>query len=348
MPTGQDFDSLIRAEPDNLDHFRAYADWLQSVGDPRGELMSLQVVGVGEESDYRKRKLDQAGRDWLADPGRARALLGPARNDKLFTAQWRCGFFETISNRLQHKVSEGRAVCAAIPELLRHPSSRFLRRLVLRPSDALPARAIMRAIHGHVPVHLQSVAVLTGTLEAADAEALCAAAPEITSLEYAATHVSFGRVTLEKLRELSLVVAPLTAAHVADLRRARWPRLEALSVGHFTADGLAALREALQPSKFDCLEELSLGSIYLPGWANRGAVIVPSEIAEFPIIARLRRLTLTGPFASAQVHDLIQMRDRLSHLERFSISLSSTQVPERASLMQAFGERMVIHSLPYD
>jgi uncharacterized protein (TIGR02996 family) len=118
VTTSAELEAIIEANPDDVDAYHVYSDWLQSQGDPRGEWIALQAAAHRDPDD---KKLEQrAGRyfDKHAD-----ALLGSLhekhREDLALT--WRHGFVRDA--RLGASSDE---VFALLRELLAHPSSRFL------------------------------------------------------------------------------------------------------------------------------------------------------------------------------------------------------------------------------
>ncbi|HEY1813965.1 MAG TPA: TIGR02996 domain-containing protein [Kofleriaceae bacterium] len=118
-----ELEARLLEHPDDREAYMVYADHLQSLGDPRGELIALQANG---------RPADQ----FIAE--HADALLGPlaehqkthdGRADEAFT--WQLGFIR--SARLSFDSNEGDEVSLdeILELLLTDPSAKFLRELIV-------------------------------------------------------------------------------------------------------------------------------------------------------------------------------------------------------------------------
>jgi uncharacterized protein (TIGR02996 family) len=124
------FEQAILDEPDDRGHYAAYADWLQEQGDPRGELVQVQLAleDEGRPADERialrmreKELLDKHEREWLGEM--APFLLDPAWADSspLGSHRWARGFVAALSATYLTRAF-AQAIAAA-------PEARFLREL---------------------------------------------------------------------------------------------------------------------------------------------------------------------------------------------------------------------------
>ena len=100
-----------------------YGDFLQSMGDPRGELIAIDLAGRTNERAARKRELVV---EWLGED--------------LATIVWHVGAVEHAFVHLGRRAPEMGTF--ALAELLAHPAGRYLRELTIedappRISDAL-------------------------------------------------------------------------------------------------------------------------------------------------------------------------------------------------------------------
>jgi uncharacterized protein (TIGR02996 family) len=120
-------EKAILADPYDRDAYMVYADWLQSEGDPRGELIALQLAN--KEAAAKK----------LIDKHEDALLGGLAEHKKTHDGRdldafaWKFGFIHAA--RLSHdsygeEDFEGK-VADILEELLHHPSGRFLTELTL-------------------------------------------------------------------------------------------------------------------------------------------------------------------------------------------------------------------------
>jgi uncharacterized protein (TIGR02996 family) len=128
-PLQQSLEQALVENPDDLAAHSAYADYLAELGDPRGELIQVQLAleGPGRPAEQRqqlqKREaelLKQYGRQWLGDL--SRFLVGKwSGPDKPYHYQFARGWLDTLRVLPFHE-----AILAA---LARAPEARLLRRL---------------------------------------------------------------------------------------------------------------------------------------------------------------------------------------------------------------------------
>jgi uncharacterized protein (TIGR02996 family) len=337
VPSNAEFLDLIRSRPDDLSLRRVHADWLQSAGDPRGELISLQAAARDAVNDYQKRKFTKEAKALL--DRHADSLLGPAQQSELFTVEWFCGYFDVLANRFQRRVANGRKVAAQFAKLLDHPSGVLLKKLQLRPSDALNSEELVEAIRGHVPETLHELAILTGEVSAKAAEDLYAAAPKIREFSCWASHVAFGRIRLPNLRSFShhpTMGEAATEQHLKSFRDAEWPLLGAMSFNTFVATD-AALQAFFTPKQLPTLRRLSVGS-------HRDARL--SSVLRWPIIGQLKELEIRGARIPHDVDELLRYQSTLGHLTRLTVELPDGWPEHGNRLTEAFGARVRVTVRP--
>jgi hypothetical protein len=252
--------------------------------------------------------------------------------------EWRYGFFDWVSNRYQKRVIDGRAVCSYLPELLDHPSSRFLRRMQLRPSDALPPDRLVEAIADHLPRSLASISIDSGRMTATAAEALYRAAPWITMLQFA--EGSYGRFRLPALRTLHLNTQ-VSVENLRDLKEGQWPELTRLHLFLVSPRALPELKHVLVPSAFPRLRELSFGSVM------GGDCPPPQEICALPILDQLHALEIKSYVSNRTIHELINVRERLQHLQ-LCVAFGVLRKDDERALKGAYGEKLTILAPAFD
>jgi uncharacterized protein (TIGR02996 family) len=106
-------EAAIEAAPDDAQAYAVYGDWLSQRGDPRGELIALQLL---PSLDRKQRERVKA---LLYEPT-IRCLPGPL-------AHWRWGFVHTATLLRPTAVTDQ----VDLRALLRHPSMRFVRAFTL-------------------------------------------------------------------------------------------------------------------------------------------------------------------------------------------------------------------------
>lgn len=238
----EEFQRSIAADPDNLDNYRVYADWLVEQGDPRGDFIRVQLAlevesQSSEERDKLKQReqelLDAHQREWLGD------LAAYFIDDKEASnrPEWRAsdpykfefarGFLDTVSAE-EWSLEFGHAVSHA-------PESRSIRRLQINETPWLEEPVVIDGVnyeaeegHGAVTLasgdQLQNLRVLVyGDVGGEDEE-------------YANCHAGGARIDqfvakLPRLEEL------FVGAHGVDtdaLFELKLPMLRVLKVNHTT------------------------------------------------------------------------------------------------------------------
>ena len=103
----------LARDPDDLDAYLVYADWLQQRGDSRGELIAIQHAQLGVEpgSDAAARLGEREAACFAAH---AQELLGPLANEPYagrVELEWRCGFIDRVAFDLnRHQDLDGAAL----------------------------------------------------------------------------------------------------------------------------------------------------------------------------------------------------------------------------------------------
>src|SRR5262249_31891500 len=140
--TNPDLEKAIFANADDVEARLVYADWLQSAGDPRGELI---VVQHGLSSDPTKKDLKKREAEILEK--HAASLLGPLRKfattadgeaEAAFT--WSLGFIKTARFAWDYYANDDQEVdlAEATAALIAHPSGRFVESITLGINRADP------------------------------------------------------------------------------------------------------------------------------------------------------------------------------------------------------------------
>src|ERR1700753_3175730 len=126
--TNDDLEAIIHADPLDPAGWLIYGDWLQSEGDPRGELVAVQAR---LSRDPGNPELMAAQRAIFAKHvPRLLAGLDPyLAPEPLFRLSWEFGFLWTANVRADGHTTE--QFCAGLTALLRHPSARFLHALTI-------------------------------------------------------------------------------------------------------------------------------------------------------------------------------------------------------------------------
>src|SRR5262245_35419517 len=139
MPSLRDaLEAALVEDPDDLATHRAYADYLQEQGDPRGEFIQVQLaLEDPERIAEERRQLQTRERELLAEHGRkwlgilADELLGPEdesweESDRQYEIRFVRGWLDRIA-----PTSTGKRFTNLGKLLAEAPESRLLRELIL-------------------------------------------------------------------------------------------------------------------------------------------------------------------------------------------------------------------------
>ena len=238
MPDVRDLalEAAIIADTENAGAYEVYADWLLERGDPRGELISVQLARetapMDEALAARERELlAKHAREWLQDLDGNACLGLPIR------ATWRRGFVDAASIHAYYQSQEAATTYRAFAAL---PVAVAVRELEIgaeishhgsRPGDA----SVLEALRDHPPRALRSL-----TFTAFDHDVswthvgeIAVAGDAISSIESLTIYtgnIKLGPVQLPHLRSLSLVTGGLRSHVLADIAAQTWPHLASLAV----------------------------------------------------------------------------------------------------------------------
>ncbi len=270
-------EAIIAAAPDDKDNYLVYADWLQSQGDVRGELIALQAAG----KDAAAKKLIAGNREHfygkLAD---ALDILERFPYHPLGdNTAWRWGYLEKLWISNKHDRSsgdeDGKApvdVGDALGWLLDHPSTRFLRELsvgIVEYEDNGYA-GIAKIIGKRSLPTLRKLIIGDFYYEetelnwsnAGDVSPIYKAVPNLESLTVRSGTMKLGKLELPKLRELHIISGGLDKSSFKAILEAKWPHVErvTLQLGEELKFKLADLQPIFDGRLFPKVKHLGLGN----------------------------------------------------------------------------------------
>ncbi|MGN6108662.1 MAG: TIGR02996 domain-containing protein, partial [Kofleriaceae bacterium] len=251
-----ELERAILADPYDASAYAVYADWLQEQGDPRGELIALQLSGQHEAARALLTRHADALLGDLAD----HAELHDGSRRHAFT--WEAGFIRSV--QLSHHTSVSalpdglRGVLAAV---LAHPSGRFLAEISIgiagETFDSSLQDLIDLLVERAPPtlrkLHLGDFAYGSDTemswYSVGDLGALWSAVPRLTTLIVQGGDFRLGAIDLPALASATFRTGGLSRDSAHALARAHWPQLERLEIwygdpeygGDATADDVAPL-----------------------------------------------------------------------------------------------------------
>ncbi|MDB4959382.1 MAG: hypothetical protein JWO36_6951, partial [Myxococcales bacterium] len=317
----------IRNDPYDPEAYLVYADWLQAQGDPRGELIALEVAA---EKD---RTLTAAANEFF--DRHADRFLGPlAEHQSAFT--WRFGFIHRVrltSNR------------AKVYELVRaHPSGRFLAELFVRPAGLgdRDLEAIVELLVGDAPPSLRRLQL--GADRDRDHEAnwfhsgtaierLWAPLRRLRHLVIDGGQYKLGTIDLPEVEYAAFRTGGLVAANARSIAAAHLPRVRHLDVAgdhNNSTETLIARAGRVTMSRDDgvfsdlapLFERTDLPSLTVLGITN--SVFTDTICRALPssrIVQQLEALDLSwGSMTDAGARALVENRDAFRRLEILDVS----------------------------
>jgi len=354
-----ELERAIHDNPDDLDAWAVYGDWLQEQGDPRGELVSLEVLAArGQDNDAsakRREQLFATHRDAWVGPVLAKALT--VDNDEAtIEAEWKFGFLHSV-RMASHWDAEGPTVPEMLRAMLKVESAKFLHKLAFGVTDLegdtdfdevmLPLSKV-----GKLP-SLRHLTV--GDYDYEDQEItwvvvgnvgrLWPVLPNLEYLKVRGSAVELGTVEHPKLQQLVIETAGLTKDAARSLSAAKLPALTSLE---------AWIGEDYRSEEHGEHSEIEDFRPLLAGEATPALTHLGLKNADFeddiavalctaPIVKQLRTLDLSmGTMAEVGARALVENAAHFKHLDRIDLDENAIDDPEVQALTAAFGERVNI------
>lgn len=316
-----ELESQLLASPEDRGLFAVYADWLAERGDPRGELIAVQLGledDPGSESLRRREVelLEANGYEWLGE------FAWSKHHD--FGAKWRRGFVHTIRLGAAEEHGWERGETAGFWEwkvLTTIPKSMFLTVIEVGPKHVSTIDDAFHGIAEHgVPPSVKTLVLRTHRdfENVTDLPRAYRQLDGIQELVIECRQIELDDIDLPKLRSLEIVTRGLTRDNLASMRRAHWPRLERLilCIGESGIDGcdieLDDVRWIFDGTNLEHVTELGL--------AGRDAHAVAKAMVGSRILPCLRTLDLSrGTIGEGGDVFFRQNAAAFAHLERLSL-----------------------------
>jgi uncharacterized protein (TIGR02996 family) len=336
-PDGDDrnleLEAAIAAEPDARGGYEVYADWLAQRGDPRGELIAVQLAREARPSDPRlagreAELLTEHGGTWL------RGLDQHAWPGPPIEVEWERGFIASARIPTGYSSDDSAFTYRAFAEL---PCAALVREIVLgvacssgghgNPDDDI---SILEALRDQPLPTLRSIELAIfdhqiswthlGDVSIARLDEL----PRLETLAITAGRMTLGAIDLPQLRQLSLVSGGQRAHVLHSIAAARWPSLEELTV-YFGTDqygGSCTLADVAPILAGHNLPNITSLGLCNSTFADELVV----ELVAAPILPRLKRLDLSaGTLGADGARTLLAHADKLEHLA--AIALGDNYIP---------------------
>lgn len=354
-----DLEQAIHADPNDLDAWAVYGDWLQEQGDPRGELIGLEVAKArGQKlpgSGARREAILQENHDAWVGPVLAKTLADDeAKDEGILEVEWKFGFLSRVRITTTYDW-EGHSTVEHLKALLKLESAKFLGELVIGLTDLegdtqfdtviLPLSkvgklpALRRLTIGDFGQDEQEITWTT----VGKIGRLWPVLPNLEYLRVRGGGIELGAVDHEKLKELVLETAGLPRSSVKSLAGVKMPSLERLEVWigneerseeHGEHSQIEDWAPLLSGEGFPALKDLGLMNC-----DYQDAIAVAMCTA--PIVKQLERLDMSmGTMGEIGARALLEHKAHFAHLHMLDVHDNSIAEAEEAQLREAFGERV--------
>ena len=270
-----ELEQAINANPDDKETWAVYADWLQGHGDPRGELMALQIAGkdkaaralIDRHADYFLGPLAGHQKTYdgdLGNNGRTNSKAWVTENQQAFL--WKFGFIHRA--RLAHDSYaddefDGR-LAEVLELLLAHPSGRFVAEMAFNSNgdpNENDLQDLIDILACRAPPTLRKITIgdnidQISWYNVGDLGVLWPAIPNLASLYIEAGSFTLGSIDAPRLRRAEFKTGGLSQASGLSIATARWPSIEFLDIyygddnygGDCTMAQVAAAARAHRPA----------------------------------------------------------------------------------------------------
>jgi uncharacterized protein (TIGR02996 family) len=340
-------EAAIEDDSDDPTPFLVYADWLQSRGDPRGELIVFQHQGTTREAD----ELLESQRELFLGSFATFAPERDGNTDKaasrsVLELEWELGFIQSAHIGWEtYSRKRPDAVAAQLREFLALPSCRFLKHLKLGPipaSRTMDFRVLLDVlVEARRPRTLRTLfAGDRGRWDLADTAIgpiadVLATFPNLRNVSLQGGHVRIGAIAHAGLRGFGVQTTRLDRAGLDDICSAVWPRLDRLELtlgdGNCSLSDLAPL---LSGANLPSLRHLALVQC---GFADKLVAALPTS----KLLARLASLDLSGgSLTDAGARTMATARLAFAHLD--GLTLDGNAMTDAArTLVRGLAKRVV-------
>lgn len=302
-----ELEAKLREDPSDLANHLIYGDWLQSRGDPRGQLVALQHALAAAEGTPAAAELRAREREYRRQ--HLSHLFGPLRRvADVVTVSWSLGFIDaafigssapplpTLAALLRLPVAARLRSLGLTTKLLWHPR---LEQVLCQSEVTTGLRELELGDHIHRGQQLEpplNFSRLWTQLRSMRKLTICHERPPLRSLHSSTLeHLELRMLGLpdpEFVEELRESGPRASDSHTRHFVAGRLPRLRTLTLDFESAEDMSpvAFADLLALPEFDGVTELNLR---LP--ANRPVPVAVAKIlASIPRLSLLERLDLSG------------------------------------------------------
>ncbi|HEX4418575.1 MAG TPA: WGR domain-containing protein [Kofleriaceae bacterium] len=331
-----ELEQAIMADPYDGSAYMVYADWLQGQGDPRGELISLQLAAEAKPDGKLAKAaaaLIERHAAYFLGPLEEHVKLHDDSDADAFT--WRFGFIHKA--KLSHNDTMDSEFAGSLDDalktLLKHPSGQFVTELAFGfngdPNDG-SLDDLASVLASHAPATLRKLHF--GEFEYPDETemswyhvgklgAVWKAVPRLESLIVQGGDFELGTIQLPALRHAELRTGGLSAASAKAIAKASWPQIESLEVwyGDSNYGGTAKLADVRALLDRTDLPRLTSLGIRNTAFTDE----LPGVLAASPLVKQLKKLDLSmGILTDDGARALAAHKAAFQHLDVLDVSES--------------------------
>ncbi len=311
-PRHHELELAIASDPEAPASYSVFADWLQSQGDPRGNVMATAIAAEarGDDKSFAK-ELKKHVHDLLGPLAAYAAPDHGAREGDPEVFAWRFG----VIDRAYLHAERQKPLDRTLDQVLRHASGRFLVELTLVQNERI--QEAIEALARCAPASLRALRLWA--VSSVRLAALWPALPQLRRLSLSGHALALGELELPALERLELVDSQMPAASARMLVGAPLPVLEQLRLdfgsGYTTGDAsIDDIFELLARRDLTKLRQLALVR-------TRYVRELVLELAATPLARQLEQLDLShNQMTDANAADLARRRANFPRLVSLDVT----------------------------
>ncbi len=360
-------EQALIADPNDRAAWAVFADWLQEQGDPRGELVSLQLGNkdkaaaalIEKRADYflgplkDHQTVHDEGYNNSSSHLRTKAQEEAWEKTQKQAFLWRYGFIYRC--RLSHDSYsdtnfKGKTV-DILEEVLEHPSGRFIQEFAFQsngdPNDG-KLQDLVDLLGKKAPPTTRRIVLgdnvdqiswhHTGSLAK-----LWKGVPNLRTLEIETGEFDVGTMVAPALERGIFITGGLSKSCGTGLAKATMPNIKHLEIYYGTEEygGGCSVDEALTLLERKDLPKLEYLGLKNSEFADDLARVVGGKSAQ-KLVKQLKVLDLSlGIMTDAGAEALIAAKDQLAHLEKLDLTRNFLTKKGIKALKDAFGAKVV-------
>ncbi len=344
-----ELEAAILKDPDNVDAYLVYADWLQSQGDPRGELIALQHAASqasGAEATELKKKANALIKKHQS------LLYGElvdAVKEEELKAEWHLGFIRSARVGQKDYDSE-RDIGELTQELLALPSARFIRGLTIGMAsfdgeneygDVISAIAKAGGSKTLQDLFIGDFEYPDDTeiswTHLTDVSPALKVLPNLRTLRLRGGDLALGDIDLPELREFTVETGGLFLNAIKSIASAKWPKLEKLEIwfgsdNYGAEGGVEDIQPILDGQGLPNLKHLGLRN---SEFTDALAQALPSAV----VLPRLEKLDISmGTLSNEGAKALADNAAAFAHLKQLDVS---------ENILEDEGQSLISKAIPH-